>query len=50
LDVVRSEYELGVGNALPQSQLDAMQTRVTELRDVFSEEFFATKKVVEVGL
>ncbi|MBZ0205123.1 MAG: 16S rRNA (guanine(527)-N(7))-methyltransferase RsmG [Flavobacteriales bacterium] len=24
--------------------------RVTELRDVFSEEFFATKKVVEVGL
>ena len=27
LDVARSEYELGVGNALPQSQLDAMQER-----------------------
>ena len=24
--------------------------RVTELRDLFTEEFFATKKVVEVGL
>lgn len=33
LDVVRSEYELGVGNELPQSQLDSLQTRVTELRD-----------------
>ncbi len=35
-DVVRSQYELGVGNALPQSQLDAMQERVDEFRESVS--------------
>ncbi len=33
LDVVRSEYELGVGNALPKEQLDGFQSRVNTLRD-----------------
>jgi cytochrome c2 len=32
LDVVRSEYELGVGNHLPKAQLDTIQERVNELR------------------
>ncbi len=32
LDVARSQYELGVGNDLPQQQLDAMQATVTEIR------------------
>jgi cytochrome c2 len=32
LDVARSEYELGVGNALAKSQLDAMQEKVSTLR------------------
>ena len=36
-DVVRSEYELGVGNDLPQDQLDAMQERVTEEREYVAE-------------
>ncbi len=32
LDVARSEYELGVGNDLPQSQLNKMQAKVEEIR------------------
>ncbi|MEX0678993.1 MAG: PDZ domain-containing protein [Pirellulales bacterium] len=32
LDVARSAYEIGVGNRLPQDQLDAMQAEVTEIR------------------
>jgi len=42
LDVARSAYEIGVGNALPQKQLNAMQAEVTRIRQLVEE---ATDKV-----
>jgi mono/diheme cytochrome c family protein len=47
LDVARSEYELGVGNELPKSQLKTMQDRVTTVMQEVDDANVAVQNATE---